>query len=167
MRARLSLLAAVTLLAGTAFAQPAPLPPPPEHGAGHAMGGPHEGGAHRPDPAKMATQLRTALQLRPDQDGALQAFVASMQPPAGDPQAHMAVPHDGMAARTTPDKLDHMIARARERLAAMEKHAAAVKTFYAALTPAQQKAFDLMAAAHMHGMDGRMGHGMMGHPGED
>ena len=48
------------------------------------MAGAHGWREHRPDPARMAAHLRTALQLRPDQDGALQAFVASMQPPAGE-----------------------------------------------------------------------------------
>ena len=44
---------------------------------------------------------------------------------------------------------------------------AAVKAFYAALNPAQQKAFDVLAETHMRGMMGHMGHGMMGHPGEE
>jgi hypothetical protein len=109
-------------------------------------------GEHRPDPDKLAARLRTALQLRPDQDGALKTFVASMQPPAGDMHAHMQAGHEGMERATTPEKLDRMIARHREQLARLEQHAAAVKTFYATLTPAQQKAFDLFAGAHMHGM---------------
>jgi len=166
MRTLLSLLAASTLVAGAAFAQSAPPPPPPEHG----MAGPHAWGHHKPDPARMAAHLRTALQLRPDQDPALQAFVTSLQPPADDMHGRMKAEHEEMATRSTPEKLDHMIARGRERLAAMEKHAAAVKTFYATLSPAQQKAFDLMADAHMHGMGGmggHMGHGMMGHPGAE
>jgi hypothetical protein len=131
------------------------------------MGGAHEMGLHHPDPAKMAAHLRTALQLRPDQDGALQACVASMQPPAGDMHERMRAEHEEMAGKSTPDRLDHMIARAREHIALLEKHTAAVKTFYGALSPAQQKAFDLLAQAHMHGMMGHMGHGGMGHPSED
>ena len=135
------------------------------------MGGAHHWGEHKPDPAKMAAHLRAALQLRPDQDGALQAFVGSMQPPAGDMHDRMRAEHEGMAGQSTPDRLDHMIARAREHVAQLEKHTAAVKAFYGALSPAQQKAFDLLAQAHMHGMMGGhmgpMGHGMMGHPGED
>jgi hypothetical protein len=166
MRTLLTLLAASTLVAGAALAQPMP-PPPPEHAHAAAMGGPHGWGEHKPDPARMAAHLRAALQLRPDQDGALQAFVASMQPPAGDMQAHMRAEHEAMAARSTPDKLDHMIARGREHLAELEKRAAAVKTFYAALNPAQQKAFDVLAETHMRGMMGHMGHGMMGHPGAE
>jgi hypothetical protein len=169
MRTFLSLLAASTLIAGAAFAQPAP---PPEHtmGAGHPMGGAHEMGMPHADPAKMAAHLRAALQLRPEQDGALQAFVASMPPPAGDMHDRMRAEHEAMAGKSTPDRLDHMLARAREHVAQLEKRAAGVKTFYAALSPAQQKAFDLLAETHMHGMMGHMGpmgHGMMGRPGED
>jgi len=165
MRMLISILAASTLLAGAALAQPAP-PPPPEH----PMGDAHGWRAHKPDPARMAAHLRAALQLRPDQDGALQAFVASMQPPAGEAHDHMKGEHEGMVARSTPDKLDHMIARAREHLARLEQHAAATRTFYAALSPSQQKAFDLMAEAHMRGMGGHLmgGHPPMGGaPGEE
>ena len=165
MRTLLTLLAASTLVSGAALAQP--MPPPPEHAHATGMGGPHGWGEHKPDPARMAAHLRAALQLRPDQDGALQAFVASMQPPAGDRHATMQAEHEAMAARSTPDKLDHMIARGREHLAELEKRAAAVKAFYAALNPAQQKAFDVLAETHMRGMMGHMGHGMMGHPGEE
>jgi hypothetical protein len=166
MRTLLTLLAASTLVAGAALAQPMP-PPPAEHAHAPGMGGARGWGEHKPDPARMAAHLRAALQLRPDQDGALQAFVASMQPPAGDMHGNMRAEHEAMAARSTPDKLDHMIARGREHLAELEKHAAAVKTFYAALNPAQQKAFDALAETHMRGMMGHMGHGMMGHPGAE
>ena len=156
MRMLISILAASTLLAGAALAQPAP-PPPPEH----PMAGAHGWREHRPDPARMAAHLRTALQLRPDQDGALQAFVASMQPPAGEAHERKWGERGEMARTPTPEKLDRMIARAREHLDRLEKHAAATKTFYAALSPSQQKAFDLMAEAHMRGMGG---HRMGGHP---
>jgi hypothetical protein len=50
-----------------------------------------------------------------------------------------------------------------ERQAKFEQHAAAVKRFYAQLTPSQQKAFDAMRpmGGHRGGMGG-MG-GMRGH----
>jgi len=63
------------------------------------------------------------------------------------------------AALTTPQRLDLMLQKMAERTAKrqaeMRAHVAAVKTFYAALTPAQQKAFDALHS------------GMMGGPGPD
>jgi hypothetical protein len=49
--------------------------------------------------------------------------------------------------------------RMGERQAMFEKHAAAVKTFYAALSPAQQHTFDALAKMRGHGgRGGGMGH---------
>jgi len=173
MRILLLAAAAVTLVAGAANAQMAPGAPPPPPMA--HMGGAHGMIAPMHDPSKMADHIRTVLQLRPDQEPALQAFVASMKPampmhdgPMGE---RMKKDHEAMAAKSTPEKLDWMISKAREHIARLEEHAAAVKTFYAALSPSQQKAFDTLAMQHMHmmhggGMGGRMGP-PMGHPGEE
>lgn len=66
------------------------------------------------------------------------------------------------AALTTPQRLDMMVKKMAEhtakREAAMQAHVAAIKQFYAALTPAQQKAFDALHG----GMGGGMGHGRGG-----
>ena len=67
------------------------------------------------------------------------------------------------AALTTPQRLDRMVKAMADhmarRQAEVEAHVAAIKQFYAALTPAQQKAFD---ALH----DGMVGGGMgPGHGG--
>ena len=129
----------------------------------------------RPRVPVPAAHLRAALQLRADQEPALKAFVASMAPPKDGEAMHeqMRKEHEAMAGKPTPEVLDAMIAKAREHVAKLEQHAAAVKTFYAALSPAQQKAFDVMARSHMHGMmrHGPMGGppmgGMMSHPGEN
>jgi len=166
MKRLLIAAAATALMTGAAFAQAAP-PPEPGMAAEH-MRAPHH------DPEKMAAHLRAALQLRADQEPALKAFVAAMAPPRDAEGLHerMRKEHEAMAAKSTPEALDAMIAKAREHVAKLEQHAAAVKTFYAALTPSQQKAFDVMSRSHMHGLrHGPMGAppmgGMMGHPGED
>ena len=160
MRILLMATAAASLFVTAAVAQPAPPPPPPAMGTMHH----HDGmGAGMHNPAKLADHIRTVLQLRPDQEPALQAFVGAMKPPAdhmgmGDKMKHE---HEAMMSKSTPEKLDMMLARAKEHVTKMEAHVAAVKTFYAALSPAQQKAFDSLAMAHMHKMHGMMG-GMMG-----
>jgi hypothetical protein len=157
----LALSAALALSAGASFAQ---APPPP------GAPGPSAEGRHwqRPDPAQMAERhaqhLRDALQLRPDQEGALQALVAASRPPAGEHE-HMRHEERG-AALTTPQRLDRMQARMAEHETRFRARAEAIKRFYAQLTPAQQKAFDALHGGFGHGMGGRHGfhggHGMRG-----
>jgi hypothetical protein len=123
----------------------------------HGMGGMGPMGEHRMDPAAHAKRLSELLQLRPDQQPALQAFVASMRPPEGGPADHgdgeRGKNHEKLAAMTTPERLDWMAARMNEHMARFQKHAEAVKRFYAALSPDQRKAFE---AAHI-GERGMMG----------
>lgn len=154
-------LGAALLAAGLATASLAQTPPPAPRppAEGHMMGGRMD-----MDPAeraaKHAERLRTVLQLRPDQEPALQRLMSAMKPP-GDLREKMRERHDEMARLTTPQRLDRMRAHMAERQAAFDQRAAAIKTFYAGLSPSQQKAFDAMGP--MHG--GRMGGGHVGHGG--
>jgi hypothetical protein len=121
----------------------------------------------RHDPAQMAERhaqhLRDALQLRPDQEPALRALIAALQPPPGE-RERMRKPGEDGAGLTTPQRLDRMQARMAEHQQRFQAHAAALKRFYAQLSPTQQKAFDAMP---MMGMGhGGMGRGMHGGPGE-
>lgn len=120
---------------GAAIAQ---APPP---------GGPPPGGMRmmemrRPDPEVRAQKLRDVLQLTPAQEPALKAFLEAQKPPA--PPAR---PDARAKPLTTPERLDSQRARMVERLAAFDRRAAATKTFYAQLTPAQKKAFDALPPA--------------------
>lgn len=151
--------AAVTALAaGAASAQiPAPPPPPappappapPPMDAMMAMGPGmmmmHHGRGL--DPAKRAEHLRDVLQLRPDQDGALKAYVEATSPKIvvrkdnddDKPGEKM----DRLVDRkppTTLERLDQMSKVAE----AMQKRVAATRAFYTALSPSQQKAFDAL-----------------------
>jgi hypothetical protein len=155
---RLGLLAGLVLpftLATASLAQPAPDAPPPPPGAD----APHR---HHEDPAArrahMADHLRTVLQLTPAQDPALNAFLDAMHPPGGEGMHHQDRDHDQDQALSTPAKLDKMLAHMDEMRTRMATHVAAIKTFYAQLTPAQQKAFDDIAPMLMgggrHGGDG-------------
>jgi hypothetical protein len=153
----LALSAALALSAGASFAQ---APPPP------GAPGPRAEGRHwqRPDPAQMAERhaqhLRDALQLRPDQEPALQAFIGAMKPPEGM-REHMRH-EEGGAALTTPQRLDRAQARMAEHEAKFRARAEAIKRFYGQLSPAQQKAFDALheGMGGRHGFHG--GHGMHG-----
>lgn len=152
-----------TLLAGAALAQvpappapPAPPPPPMPMEGMMAMGGPgmdvmvmrHGRSA---DPEKRAQRLRDVLQLRPDQDGALKTFVAATTPKIeikrevvkkekGDKADGDKMERTERAPMTTLERLDRMTKAAD----AMKQRAEATRAFYTALTPSQQKTFDVL-----------------------
>lgn len=126
-------------------APPAPPPPPPPFeamGPGQhvfMMRGPHG------DPAAHAQHLRDVLQLRPDQEGALKAYLEGSKPPARRDLIKDDRPDaDDDKPMTTPERLDRQAARMAEMAAAFQKRADVTKAFYAALTPSQQKAFDIL-----------------------
>lgn len=154
----IALAAALSLAAGASLAQPAPPPGPGPQAEGQRW--------QKPDPAQMAERhaqrLRAALQLRPDQEPALRALVAALQPPPGE-RERMRAEREAAAKLTTPERLDRMQARMTERQARFRQHADAIKRFYAQLTPAQQKAFDAMPM--MMGQGHGMGRHGMGGPG--
>ncbi|MDO9222940.1 MAG: Spy/CpxP family protein refolding chaperone [Caulobacter sp.] len=175
---RAALMAGVITLAGATVALAQTHPAPPADGAPQVerrvviMGGPGGPGMHGPggpgmmggrhhgpmDPEKHAQHLRDVLQLRPDQEGALKAFIAATKPPE-----HPAPAADGAPKprhempRTTPERLAMAEKMMAEHQARFKKRNDALRAFYGQLTPSQQKAFD---ALHMG-----MGGGRMHHPG--
>jgi protein CpxP len=122
--------------------------------------------------AKHAARLRTLLQLRPDQEPALTAFLASMKPgggmmrhehedmkPGGGMMRHEHEERSADEALPAPERMQRMLARMDEARADMSHRLDALKAFYSQLTPAQQKAFDALDMGRGHGQ----GHG--GGPG--
>jgi hypothetical protein len=107
--------------------------------------------------------LHDALAIRSDQEGAWQAFAAATTPEHKAGEHHWGPEGKGGEHHelTTPERLDRMQARLAERTAAFQRHAAAVKTLYAALTPTQQHTFDALSRLH-GGMHGGFGRGGMG-----
>lgn len=146
-------------LGGAAIAQPAPSPMM----AGVQDAGPRHDRGDRPhrDPAEMAAKraqhLRDTLQLTPNQEPALSAFLLSMTPPAGM-REKMRENRGERAALTTPERLDRMKASMADRQARFARRADATMRFYSQLSPAQKKAFDALGPMGGHG-----GHG--GHRG--
>src|SRR5436190_15320252 len=103
----IALAAVLALTAGASFAQQ-PGPPP----------GPR--GEHmRPDPAQMAERraqhLRDTLQLRPEQEPALRAFVDASRP-SGDRMGRRGGDRQELQALSTPERLDRARARMIERM---------------------------------------------------
>jgi hypothetical protein len=156
-RTSLAIAAALSLAAGASLAQPAPPGPRAPATAEH----------WRPDPARMAERhaqhLRDALQLRPDQEPALQALMAALRPPAGDRgwrgRGKAGAGRAEARSLTTPQRLDRLQAKLAQRQAQFGRRADAIKRFYAQLSPAQQKALDAMPmmlghGGHMHGPPG-------------
>jgi protein CpxP len=156
-----------------------------------------QGGPERPrwDPAQMqarmaeraerrAAHLRDVLQLRQDQEPALQALMSSMRPPEGMRRGMGMMGRggpggmrpggmgpDGAGADehlTTPQRLDRMAEMMSRRQQAFQARAEAIRRFYAQLSPVQQRAFDALPPMGGHrgmGMGGRGGHRGFGHGG--
>jgi hypothetical protein len=105
--------------------------------------------------AKRLAALKDKLKLNAGQEGAWSSFTAASQPPAGARPSRM--DRAEFAKLTTPQRLERMQTRQAERSAMFAKRADATKTFYAALTPDQQKTFDT-ETAHFGGPRGHHGH---------
>jgi hypothetical protein len=155
----LALAGAIALsAAGAGVAQPGPPPGPGP--------GPADHGWRRPDPAQMAEQhaerLRALLQLRSDQEPALKAFIAAMQP-SPEQMQRRETERGEVRELTTPQRLDRMQAEMAGRQSEFARRADAIKRFYAQLSPAQQKAFDALPMGH-HGLREHMRE-MHGGPG--
>ena len=153
-------------------AQPAPQGPP---GASPPAAADHP--RHR-SPVEMAAnhaaRLRTLLQLRPDQEPALTAYLGSMKPggmtrhdhedmkPGGGMMRHGGEDRSADEALPAPERMGRMLARMDEARADMSHRLDALKAFYGQLTPAQQKAFDALDMGRGHGHGHGDAHGRHG-----
>jgi len=166
-----SLLGSAALASSGAFAQ-APAAPStsstPPAAVAQADGAAPKAQHKRMDPAqrmermqehraKRLAALKEKLKLTSAQESAWATFASASQPPAGARPQRM--DRAEFAKLTTPERLERMQARQAERSARFAKRAEATKTFYAALTPEQQKTFDAETVhAGMHGHRGHRGH---------
>ncbi|HEY4031438.1 MAG TPA: Spy/CpxP family protein refolding chaperone [Caulobacteraceae bacterium] len=124
-------------------------------------------------------RLHDLLQIKPDQETAFRTFVTAeeqLRPKRGPGRDGAAKPGGGQSGQpgarrggpegqqralmTTPERLDRQLQRLAEVQQRMQKQAATVKTFYAAMSPEQRKVMDEFPAT---GMGGRHGHGFGGH----
>ena len=86
--------------------------------------------------------LRTLLQLRPNQEGALKAYLEAVG--KGGDHDHFVRFDRRTDARTTAERLAEMEARMAEQQAGIRKRIDATKAFYAQLDEKQKKVFDAM-----------------------
>lgn len=170
-----SLLGSAALASSGAFAQAPAAPTAPTAATAQADHGGRKADHKRMDPAqrmqrmqehraKRMAELKTKLKITSAQEGAWSSFTGATQPPAGPRPQRM--DRAEFAKLTTPQRIERMQARQAERSAMFAKRADATKTFYAALTPDQQKTFDAETAHFGRGGHGPHG-GRWGHGGPD
>jgi Spy/CpxP family protein refolding chaperone len=99
-------------------------------------------------------RLHKALKLTAEQEPAWTAFVQKVTPKAGelkrpDPEAAKKL--------TSPERLEKLLERSKQRQAFLAERLEALKTFYAVLTAEQKQAFDAFHSGP---------HGKKGQPGE-
>ncbi|KAF1050136.1 Spy/CpxP family protein refolding chaperone [Xylophilus sp.] len=179
-------LAVAALFAGigaSAFAQPAAEqaapPPPPAQQQQYRVVQPGRG--VQIDPRQRAEEhfarkldvLKTRLQLTPQQEGAWAQYTAAIRPAAPPADGARRFDPREFEKLTTPERLGRLRALRQEHSARAEQHEQAVRTFYAALNPAQKKVFDLESLPHHHHPDFHHGGpgpfdqgGPFGHGGE-
>ena len=117
-------------------------------------------------------RLHDLLQIKPEQEAAFRTFVSGLEAARSErgkgPGQAGARPEEPKPL-TTPERLDRAAQRLTEAQARLQKTSVVIKTFYAALTADQRKAFDAMP---MPFGGERGGHGprmmmMMRGPGRD
>jgi hypothetical protein len=143
--------------AAAAYAQAAPASPsaaPADHAHAHAHGERMErqviirhggdGDEHmmlmRHGGMDPAEHLRTMLQLKPNQDAALTAYLAAVHPEHR--HDHVVEMSDRHEAKTTPQRLAEMEAHMAEQAAQGHARIEATRKFYDQLDPSQKKVFD-------------------------
>jgi Spy/CpxP family protein refolding chaperone len=89
--------------------------------------------------AKHQAEMHDKLKLSAAQEPAWKTYVASMAPPAAMPQRPSRADMEKMSA---PERMEKMLAMMKEHEAHMSQRLAAMKTFYAVLSPEQKKVFN-------------------------
>ncbi|HTT07177.1 MAG TPA: Spy/CpxP family protein refolding chaperone [Gammaproteobacteria bacterium] len=100
------------------------------------------------------TELHDKLKLKPEQEAAWNTFVEKMKP-----AQPMERPNWGELKKLpAPDRMGKMLDMMKAREGQMENRLAALKEFYATLTPEQQKIFDGQFAHRFSHHSGPMRH---------
>ena len=127
---------------------------------GHGMMHEAKIDAHRSERhQKHLNEMKVFLQLQASQESAWNAFETVMKTPMKRPTHHSMAE---MEKLSTPERIDKMMAFKAERDLEITKRMDTSKTFYATLTPAQQKVFDTQIQKLLN--RGPMGHHVKMHP---
>ncbi|MBK7422465.1 MAG: Spy/CpxP family protein refolding chaperone [Propionivibrio sp.] len=93
-------------------------------------------------------KFHAALKLMPEQEGAWKKLMDSEPAMAKSRPANS----EDWSKLTTPERADKMLERMKEHQAQQTEHVAALKDFYAVLTPEQKKTFDDFHSSPRAGM---------------
>lgn len=162
-------LVTTAVLSAVAFAASAQMGTPGQGG----YGGSDTAARHAQRVERQASHLaalKARLQLSPEQEAAWTSFTNVMTPQEPLVRDRVALRAE-MQKLSTPERIDRMQQLRKQAGERMDARMNAVKTFYAQLTPTQQKVFDLefhagMAERGRHGGH-RGGHGPHGGMGMD
>jgi hypothetical protein len=146
------LIASAAFACSTGFAQGSPSSTPAPAAAAQAAPAdakaarPHMDRAQRMEHmqakrAQRLAELKQKLKLDASQEGAWNNFTTAQQRPSR-PAGQARMDRAEFAKLTTPQRLEHMQARQAERSARFAQRVEATRSFYATLSPAQQKTFD-------------------------
>ncbi|MDB5760770.1 MAG: hypothetical protein JWM30_4059 [Burkholderia sp.] len=131
-------IAAAALSTAVYAAPPAPEQAGPDHGAMQGMHQERQGGDFKERIARRQAVLHDKLKLTGNQEAAWKTYIAAATPPA--PPAR---PERGQWEKmSAPDRMEKMMGMMKEREGHMATHLAAMKTFYATLSPLQQQIFN-------------------------
>lgn len=154
---RIAAAAVMAALALPVLAQPAPSMPAAAGASAQQAQKPGDWQERRQaHMAQRTNALKAQLKLTPEQEPAWTAFMAAMQPAERTARLDR-LDRNEMEKLTTPERIDRMRALRAQHAAEADRRGEAAKTFYAALTPEQQKTFDAQAQ-RMHGKAGYRGH---------
>lgn len=100
-----------------------------------------------------AKRMHEALKITAAQEGAWQAYLEALK--ANVPQRGQ-FDRAAFKEMPAPERMEKRIEMAKSRILRMENNLAATKTFYAVLTPEQQKVFDEKTGRFGHRKHARM-----------
>jgi hypothetical protein len=126
----------------------------PQH---HMMDQDHEA-KFREHFAKRTAELHDKLKLNANQEAAWKTYIAAITPPPRPPRPD----HAEWKNLSAPERMERMLNHMKEAEGRMSNALAATKTFYATLTPEQQKIFNDnvgMGPMHRHHHDHDGNHG--------
>ncbi len=101
--------------------------------------------------AQHHAMLHEKLKLTAAQEPAWATFGASMKSNAKPGERGARMDRTALKAMSAPERMETRIARSKEHISRQETRLASLKTFYAVLTPEQQKVFDDNVQGGEHG----------------
>jgi protein CpxP len=105
---------------------------------------------------KHQSTMHDKLKITAEQEGAWKTFIEATKPAMKERGEKMRADRKAMEGLSAPARMEKMLEHSKDRLARMQKHLDALKTFYAVLTPEQQKTFDASHQRMRHRMQGGM-----------